>query len=157
VGFWAAGASLALTAGPLAGGALIALVGWRAIFLVNIPIGLAGIFLAWHYANETPRNQGRHLDLPGQAAAILSLGLLTTAIIEGGRAGWNNPLVIAGLIGGIGMAALFVVRERKADQPMLPLGLFSEPLFSLASSIGVLVNIAFYGLIFVLSLYFQEL
>jgi DHA2 family methylenomycin A resistance protein-like MFS transporter len=157
VGFWAAGASVALTAGPLAGGALIALVGWRAIFLVNIPIGLAGIFLAWRYASETPQNRGRHLDLLGQAATILSLGLLTTALIEGGRAGWNDALVTGALIGGIGVAALFVLRESKAEQPMLPLGLFSEPLFSLASAIGVLVNIAFYGLIFVLSLYFQEL
>jgi DHA2 family methylenomycin A resistance protein-like MFS transporter len=95
--------------------------------------------------------------LGDRVGANLSLGLLTTAIIEGGRTGWANALAIAGLIGGIGVAALFVLRENKAEQPMLPLGLFSERLFSLASAIGVLVNIAFYGLIFVLSLYFQEL
>ena len=53
VGIWAAGASLALTAGPLVGGALIALVGWRSIFLVNLPIGLAGLWLTWRYASET--------------------------------------------------------------------------------------------------------
>jgi MFS transporter, DHA2 family, methylenomycin A resistance protein len=157
IGFWAAGASVALTAGPLAGGALIALAGWRAIFLVNIPIGLAGIFLTWRYASETPRNQNRQLDLPGQAAAILSLGLLTAAIIEGGKTGWNSSLVIAGLTGGVSLMALFVLHESRAAQPMLPLGLFAERRFSLASAIGVLANIAFYGLIFVLSLYFQEL
>src|SRR6201994_3328904 len=56
VGFWAAGASLALTAGPFVGGALITLVGWRAIFLVNLPIGLIGLWLAWRYADETPRH-----------------------------------------------------------------------------------------------------
>jgi len=55
VGIWAAGASLALTAGPLVGGALIALVGWRSIFLVNLPIGLTGLWLTWRYATDTAR------------------------------------------------------------------------------------------------------
>src|SRR5262249_13066777 len=59
VGFWAAGASLALTAGPFVGGALITLVGWRSIFLVNLPIGLAGLWLACRYAEETPTSPQR--------------------------------------------------------------------------------------------------
>ena len=74
VGIWAAGASLALTAGPLVGGGLIALVGWRSIFLVNLPIGLAGLWLTWRYASETTRSPQREIDLPGQIAAIAALG-----------------------------------------------------------------------------------
>lgn len=70
VGIWAAGASFSLTAGPLLGGALIALVGWRSIFFINLPVGLAGMWLAWRYASETPRRPARTLDLPGQAAAV---------------------------------------------------------------------------------------
>src|SRR5271155_1827715 len=65
VGIWAAGASLALTAGPLAGGILVALVGWRSIFLVNLPIGLIGLWLTWRYATETPRQRQREVDWPG--------------------------------------------------------------------------------------------
>src|SRR3954453_14596649 len=76
VGIWAAGASLALTAGPLAGGAVIAAVGWRSIFLVNLPIGLAGLSLTWRFAQETPGSSTRELDLVGQAAAIATLGSL---------------------------------------------------------------------------------
>ncbi len=157
VGFWAAGASLALTAGPFAGGVLIALVGWRAIFLVNLPIGLLGLALTWRYASETPRTERRQLDVPGQVAAVLSLGLLAAAIIEGGKIGWTNSFVVAGLAGAILIGALFVMRERQTTQPMLPLTLFSHALFALATLIGVMVNIAFYGLIFVLSLYFQQM
>src|SRR5665213_1828747 len=71
VGIWAAGASLALTAGPLVGGGLIALIGWRSIFLVNLPIGLAGLWLSWRYASETTRTPQRQIDLPGQVDLAL--------------------------------------------------------------------------------------
>src|SRR6516165_10898482 len=65
VAVWAAGASLALTAGPFVGGGLIALVGWRAIFLVNLPIGLVGLYLTWRGVEETTRSSAREIDLPG--------------------------------------------------------------------------------------------
>jgi len=157
VGIWAAGASLALTAGPLAGGGLIALVGWRSIFLVNLPIGLAGLWLTWRYASETPRSRQRELDLPGQAAAIGALGCLAGALIEGGARGWSNPWVLAGFATFVALAGFFIFQERSARQPMLPLSLFKHRLFALTSLIGLLVNAAFYGLIFVLSLYFQQI
>jgi MFS transporter, DHA2 family, methylenomycin A resistance protein len=154
VGIWAAGASLALMAGPLVGGGLIALVGWRSIFLVNLPIGLAGLWLSARYARETSRSPQRQVDLPGQIAAIAALGCLAGAIIEGGSVGWH-PLVIAGFVASVVLSVLFILRERHASQPMLPLSLFGHRMFALTSMIGLLVNIAFYGLIFVFSLYFQ--
>jgi MFS transporter, DHA2 family, methylenomycin A resistance protein len=157
VGIWAAGASLALIAGPLVGGALIALVGWRSIFLVNLPIGLAGLWLSWRYAGETTQSPQREIDLPGQLAAIAALGCLAGTIIEGGALGWGDPLVIAGFVAFAMLAMLFVWRERRAPQPMLPLSLFRHRLFALTSLVGLLVNIAFYGLIFVFSLYFQRI
>ncbi|WP_038971691.1 MFS transporter [Bradyrhizobium genomosp. III] len=157
VAVWAAGASLALTAGPFVGGALITLVGWRAIFLVNLPIGLAGLWLSWRYASETTRARSREIDLPGQLAAIGALGALAGAIIEGGALGWDHPVVIAAFVGAAGLAALFIWRESRAAQPMLPLSLFGHRLFALTSLVGLLVNIAIYGLIFVLSLYFQRI
>lgn len=157
VAVWAAGASLALTAGPFVGGALIALVGWRAIFLVNLPIGLAGLWLSWRYAAETPRARSRELDLPGQLAAIGALGSLAGAIIEAGALGWDHPAVIASFVTSAVLAALFVWHESRTAQPMLPLSLFSHRLFTLTTIVGLLVNIAIYGLIFVLSLYFQRI
>jgi MFS transporter, DHA2 family, methylenomycin A resistance protein len=156
VGVWAAGASLALTAGPFVGGGLITLVGWRSIFLVNLPIGLAGLWLTWRYASETTRSPQREIDLPGQVAAITALGTLAGAIIEGGARGWDNAFVIAGFVASAVLAALFVWRESRASQPMLPLSLFRHRMFALTSLVGLLVNVAIYGLIFVLSLYFQQ-
>ena len=156
VGIWAGGASMALIAGPLVGGALIALVGWRSIFLVNLPIGLAGLWLSWRYASETTRSREREIDLPGQLTAIAALGCLAGAIIEGGALSWRNAFVIAAFAASVVLAVLFVLRERRAPQPMLPLSLFAHRLFALTSLVGLLVNIAFYGLIFVFSLYFQR-
>ena len=156
VGVWAAGASLALTAGPLVGGALIALVGWRSIFLVNLPIGLAGLWLTWRFAGETTSSPQREIDLPGQIAAIAALGSLAGAIIEGGARGWSDPFVIAGFVASAIFAVSFVWREARAPQPMLPLSLFRHRMFAATSAVGLLVNVAFYGLIFVLSLYFQQ-
>jgi MFS transporter, DHA2 family, methylenomycin A resistance protein len=155
VGIWAAGASLALTAGPLVGGGLIALVGWRSIFLVNLPIGLVGLWLTWRYASETTRSPQREIDLPGQIAAIAALGCLAGAIIEGGALGWSNRLVIVGFAASAVLAVLFILQEARAQQPMLPLSLFKHRMFAMTSLVGLLVNVAVYGLIFVFSLYFQ--
>lgn len=157
VAIWAAGASLALTAGPFVGGALITLVGWRAIFLVNLPIGLIGLWLSWRYATETTRAPSREIDLPGQLAAIGALGTLAGAIIEGGALGWQHPAVLAAFASAAFLPVLFVWRESRATQPMLPLSLFDHRLFSLTALVGLLVNVAIYGLIFVLSLYFQRI
>ena len=157
VGIWAAGASLALTAGPLAGGILIALAGWRSIFLVNLPIGLVGLYLSWRYAEETPRSPQRALDPLGQFAAIATLGSLAWALIEGGHWGWTHPSVEMAFAAAVALGLLFVWQEHRGHQPMLPLSLFAERLFSLSAIVGLVVNIAFYGLIFVFSLYFQRI
>jgi DHA2 family methylenomycin A resistance protein-like MFS transporter len=155
VGLWAAGASLALTAGPLVGGGLIALIGWRSIFLVNLPIGLIGLWLTWQFASETPASPQQRIDLPGQIAAIGALGLLAAALIEAGALGWSNSWIITGFVLSAASTICFVLRERNAARPMLPLALFKSRDFALMSLVGLLVNIAFYGLIFVFSLYFQ--
>ncbi len=151
-----AGASAALTAGPPVGGALIALVGWRSIFLVTLPIGLVGLLLTWRYVGDTPRTS-RELDLPGQAAAVGALGALAAALIEGGRVGWTDPWVIAAFGAAAILGALFLIQERRAHEPMLPLPLFANRVFARTTLFGLVVNIPFYGLIFVFSLYFQEI
>jgi DHA2 family methylenomycin A resistance protein-like MFS transporter len=131
-------------------------VGWRSIFLVNLPIGLVGLWLTWRYATETARAVDRELDVLGQVSVIGALGCLAGSVIEGGPMGWSNPWVLSGFSAFFVLAALFVIQERRVHQPMLPLALFRRGLFALTSAVGLLVNMAFYGLIFVLSLYFQQ-
>ena len=141
VGIWAAGASFSLTAGPLVGGGLIALVGWRSIFLINLPVGLAGMWLAWRYASETTRSSTRTLDIPGQIVAVLALGCLAAAMIEGGQRGWLDPWVVAGFAASVGLAALFLTIELRSKGPTLPLSLFRNPAFTATSLTGLLVNV----------------
>jgi DHA2 family methylenomycin A resistance protein-like MFS transporter len=157
IGIWAAGASVALAAGPVVGGLLIAAVGWRSIFFLNIPIGAAGIWLTIRYAQESPRSQTSSIDLAGQFIGIFVLADLAAALINAGARGWTNPLIVAGLILAAVGAAAFVFVEAKVKNPMLPLSLFQNLTFSAATLIGLLTNIAFYGLLFVLSLFFQQL
>ncbi len=155
VGYWAAGASLALTAGPFVGGALVALAGWRSIFLVNLPIGMAGLWLTSRCVGETPGGRGHDLDLTGQVLAIAVLGSLAYAIIEVGNLGLAGMGALTAFAIFLAAIILFVLREAKTSEPMLPLSLFSNEIFARITIVGLLVNVAFYGLIFVLSLYFQ--
>jgi DHA2 family methylenomycin A resistance protein-like MFS transporter len=138
------------------GGGLITVAGWRSIFLVNVPIGLIGLWLTWRGAKETSKSAHRKIDLPGQVTAIVALGCLAGAIIEGGVLGWTSPYVETGFVGFLIAAASFLIIEQRTEQPMLPLSMFENRRFSTTALVGLLVNIAFYGLIFVFSLYFQE-
>jgi DHA2 family methylenomycin A resistance protein-like MFS transporter len=156
VGLWAAGASVGLSAGPVVGGMLIAGLGWRSIFFINVPIGLAAVWLTARHAEETTRSSDRGVDLPGQALSIIALLALAAATVEGGRRGFLD----AAILGGYALAALsagtFIAVETRRVKPMLPMSLFRSRTFSVNATIGLVINIAFYGLIFVLSLYFQD-
>ena len=156
VGFWAAGATTTLAAGPLVGGVLIEVLGWRSIFFINAPIGLVGIFLTLRYTQETTRSAHRGVDVPGALTAIVFLAALAAAVIETGARGFGNPLVIGGYALTVLAILVFLHIERTRRHPMLPLSLFRSRTFSIATTIGLLLNIAFYGLIFVLSLFFQR-
>jgi DHA2 family methylenomycin A resistance protein-like MFS transporter len=156
VGLYLAGASAALSGGPLIGGVLIATLGWRSIFFINVPVAILGVYLTVRWASETTRSPERGVDLPGQLTAILALTALASAIIEGGSSGFGDPLVLAGFALAAIAGVAFLVVERSSRTPMLPLGLFRSRTFSSAAAIGLLVNVVFYGLIFILSLLFQD-
>ena len=156
IGQWAAGASAALSGGPVIGGILIATLGWRSIFFINTPIGLAGLWLVWRYAKETPRGARRGVDLAGAVSAVIALAAFAAAIIEAGSDGFTSPWVLGGLVVSALAVAVFIRAEARTAQPMLPLSLFRHRPFVAPVSVGFLVNVCFYGLIFLFSLLFQE-
>jgi DHA2 family methylenomycin A resistance protein-like MFS transporter len=155
VGYWSAAGGVALAAGPVLGGFLVTHAGWRSIFLINLPIGIVGLVFTLRHAMATIPQQGRGVDLSGQFAAILALATLTAALAEAGRLGWHHPYIYGALLFSIAAALAFLWIESRSVTPMLPLSLFRSATFSVATVSGVIVNFAYYGLVFVFSLFFQ--
>jgi DHA2 family methylenomycin A resistance protein-like MFS transporter len=152
MGVWAALSGTGLVAGPLLGGVLTEAFGWRAIFVVNVPVALVALTLARH-APATPPKSGR-TDRLGQASAVIALSTLTYALIES-ASGWTSPPVVVSL-GVFALSALtFVLSQRRPDA-MLPPRLFHSRTFPWGLLAGAIVNFGLSGVLFVLSLYFQE-
>jgi DHA2 family methylenomycin A resistance protein-like MFS transporter len=155
-GWWAGSGGASVAAGPLIGGFLVHTFGWRSIFYVNLPIGVAAVFLTSRFIhNEQPR-PGQKIDLAGQLLSLFALASLTTVLIEGTNWGWLSPGVIGLSAAAVGFSVLFLVVERRQSQPMLPLTLFRSTQFTTATLLGLLLSFSFYGIIFTLSLYFQQ-
>ena len=154
ISIWAAIGGGALAAGPVLGGVLTDWVDWRAIFVINVPIAIAAV-LAIRDAPRSPRHRDP-LDLPGQLAAIVAVAALTFAVIEGGHEGWGSAPALAGAAVALFAALAFVAIERGSSHPAVPFSLFRSPVLSSAVAIGLIFNFAFYGQVFVLSLFFQQ-
>jgi len=155
IGTWTAWTGTAMIAGPLLGGILVDTASWRWVFAVNVvPVALT----VW-LVRSTPggaRDTSRRVDVVG--AALVALGLAGTvfALIEQGRLGWSAPLVWAPLVLGVAALVAFVLWERRAPDPVLPLRLFAVRNFSA----GNLATAAVYGALafggFVLVLFLQQ-
>ena len=149
-------AGIAASAGPLLGGLLVTTVGWRWVFFINLPVGCACLWLTLRHVRASARRPDRPVDWPAQCALIATVALLTAALNEAGRRGWTDPLILTGAGLCLLAAAAFVLRERLARTPVLPLRLLRSRAMSGGAAIGLLFNFAFYGMIFTASLYFQH-
>src|SRR5262249_42481262 len=157
IGIWSALTSIAGGSGPLVGGILTSTLGWRSIFLVNLPLGIAGLLLTARFVRPAPATGARTLDLPAQLMAALSLGAVTWALVERAERGWGSPAVLGPLIAGLLGLLLFVWMETAAAEPMLPPRLFRHRTFAATSAGALLYATAFFGGLLVLSLYFQRI
>ncbi len=156
IGVWGsvAGASFAL--GPLIGGALTQTVGWRAIFWVNLPIGLLAVVLAALFVPESKAPRARAFDPVGQVLIFTILATLTYGVIEGPRAGWHSGEILGLFAVTAGALLAFLLYEPRIREPLLDLRFFRSVPFSSAAVLGVCAFSCFAGFLFLNALYLQQ-
>jgi EmrB/QacA subfamily drug resistance transporter len=156
IGIWGAVFGVSMAIGPLVGGLLTQTIGWRSIFWINVPIGLAAIALTAKFVPESKPTSSRRFDPVAQLLIVVLLGAVTSAVIEGRRLGWSAPLIVAGfVIAGVALAALLTYESRRLE-PMIDLRFFRSAPFTGATLTAVIAFAAFSGFLFLNSLYLQD-
>jgi EmrB/QacA subfamily drug resistance transporter len=150
IGTWAGLSGVTTALGPILGGFLVENVSWRAAFLINVPLAIAVLLIVARHVPESRDPDARRLDIPGAAFATLGLGGVVYGLISSAEAGFANIRVIAALALGIGALAAFVVRERRTEEPMMPLGMFRSRNFSGANILTLLLYAGLGGALYFL-------
>ena len=156
VGVWGGTFGISMALGPVVGGLLVAAVGWRGIFWVNVPIGLAAIVLTGLFVPESRAPRPRRIDPVGQLLIIVMLGALTYAIIEGPGAGWSSTKIIFLFALSAAALAVLLVYEPRREEPLINLQFFRSVPFAGATVIAMSSFAALGGFLFVNTLYLQD-
>jgi EmrB/QacA subfamily drug resistance transporter len=149
------GASFAV--GPLVGGALTSALDWQWIFLINLPIGAACLWITRTQVTESRDPNARRVDLPGQLTLAPGLFLLVLALLRGNEDGWGSAGIIAALVTAGALLATFVVVEHSSREPMLPLGLFRNRAFTAAQVAAFAISASFFAMFLYATLYLQQI
>jgi len=156
IGVWGGVVGLSMALGPVLGGALVAGLGWRSIFWINVPVGIAAIVLAAVFVPESRAARARRLDPVGQILVLLVLASVVFGIIEGPAAGWASPAIV-GCFALSAAALVSLIRyESRRDEPLLDLRVFRSVPFSGATLIAVCAFATLAGFLFLTSLHLQE-
>ena len=156
IGVWGGVIGLSMALGPVLGGVLVEGVGWRAIFWVNVPVGVAAAVLTTLFVAESRAPHARRPDVVGQVLVLTMLATVTYAIIEAPSAGWVSTQTL-GLfaVAAAALAALIVYEPRRHD-PLIELRFFRSAPFSGATMTAVSAFIALSGFLFLNTLYLQQ-
>src|SRR3954452_9049916 len=137
IGIWGSVVGLSMALGPLVGGALVAAISWRAIFWVNVPVGIVAFVLTLRFIPESRAPKPRRIDPLGQGLVIVGLVSLVYAIIEGPEAGWGSPRIVGCAALSIAALGLLVWHELHHPEPLIDPRFFRSPPFSGASLIAI--------------------
>ncbi len=154
LGAWGGIGGLAVALGPLVGGAVVEGLSWQWIFWINVPIGLALAPLAWRQLDETYGPPTR-LDLRGLGLASAGLLGIVWGLVRGNGQGWTSPEIVLSLTAGALLLVAFVLWERRAEAPMLPMRFFQNRTFSHANVASFFMFFGMFGSIFLLAQFFQ--
>jgi EmrB/QacA subfamily drug resistance transporter len=156
IGAWGAVVGLSMALGPVVGGALVDSVGWRAVFLVNIPVGVAAVALTAAFVPESRAPHPRRIDPVGQVLVVVALASLTYAIIEAPASGWTSTKILGLFALSVAAFVALVVYELRREQPLIEVRFFSSAPFSGASAIAVCAFASLGGFLFLNTLYLQD-
>ena len=157
LGTWGALSPLVTLSGPLLGGWLVDTISWRAVFYLNLPLGLLAGYIAARYVPENREaTASAPLDWPGVGTLMLGLGALLYGLIEGGHQGWTEPLVAGSLLTGAAGICAFVWVEARSRAPLLPLHLLRHRTFAGINLATLTHYVALGSVFFFLSLIFQQ-
>ncbi len=156
VGVFGGLVATAAAAGPVLGGIVLAPLGWRGAFLVNLPAGLLALLAGPRVLAALPARPGRGADRAGQLLGMAALGAASFALIEGPARGWLSPAVGLAALAALVSALAFVQVERRGAAPMIPARLFADPALGGANWVGFVIGAAYFGCLFLLSLYLQQ-
>ncbi len=156
IGIWGGVIGISMALGPLVGGALVDSVGWRSVFWINVPVGLAALLLTALFVPESRAEHPRRPDLVGQMLVLTLLLTLTFGIIEGPGQGWGSPLIVACFVTAVAAFGSLVWYERRHVEPLIDPRYFRSLPFSAATLIAVLAFSALGGSLFLNTLYLQN-
>ena len=156
MGLYGATIGIAVAIGPLVGGALTDGLGWRSIFYLNVPIGIAALAITYLKLRESRDPNATRVDWAGVASFSGALFLLVLALVRGNDEGWSSTLIVSLLAGSVALLAAFIAIERRVSEPMLPLGLFKMPSFTGVQLAAFAVSASLFALFLYLTLYLQN-
>ena len=156
IGVWAAVVGLSMALGPLVGGALVDAAGWRWIFWVNVPVGVAAAALTWRWIPESRADRPRRFDPLGQLLVAIALVCLTYAIIHAPHVGWAAPSTLTLLVAAAAATAGLLAVEPRRREPLVELRFFRSTPFSTATVCAVAAFVAMGTFLFVNTLYLQD-
>jgi EmrB/QacA subfamily drug resistance transporter len=142
--------------GPLVGGGLTTGFGWRAIFIINIPLGIAALAMTKKYVRESRDPQPRRIDWAGQGMLTLGLFLLVLALLRGNDVGWGSNEIVGELSASAILLIVFAAIERRVKDPMLPLGLFRIPSFAGAQLGAFAISASLFAVYIYATIYMQQ-
>ena len=156
IGVWGAMFGISMALGPVVGGALVDTTGWRAVFLVNVPVGIAAIALTAAFVPESRAERPRRIDPVGQVLVVIALTTLVYAIIEGGETGWLSREIVSLFVVSVISFVVLVRYELRRDEPLIEVRFFRSAPFAGASAIAVCLFWAIGGFLFLNTLYLQD-